>query len=340
MTVNDPSISVIIPTRNRAALLPGVLQALAEQACRAVFEVVIVDNASTDGTRTLVAARCASDPRFRRLHEPVLGRSAAMNAGAASARGALLLFTDDDVVMAPDWIETYRRFIASRPPTGLLMAGGPIHPVASDLGPWPSWVGSEAATELMPLDWGQVERVLGSREYLWGANMALTAGVFERMGGWDVTIGRRGDERGTYEDVEYQDRIRRAGGAVWFCPRARVLHRLPEEHVTPARILSNAFARGRNSVWAIDGSSPMDTGAGGASLVARFAAWAVRTLAFRVSREAGHLERARRAAERSGDTMERHLRRSGGRAWTQAVASTAWLTSRAILRLAGRPHSE
>jgi len=332
--MESPLISVIIPTRDRAGFLPDVLGALSAQVCEASFEVMVVDNSSSDGTRTLLIERSDADPRFRWLHEPVLGRSVAMNTGAAAARGTLLLFTDDDVVMPDDWIENYRRFFAPRAPTERLVVGGPIQPVAGDLGPWPGWLGGAAVSDLIPLDLGDTERLLSPPEYLWGANMAMHAHVFRTIGGWDPTVGRRGDERGTYEDVEYQDRVRRDGGAVWYSPAPRVFHRVPPDLVTPARILSNAFARGRNSAWPADRSRAGSEGT--ADLVGRFAAWAADTTGFRVRRNARSFERARLAAATAGSTMERCLQARGNpRRTTRAAASASWWASRAIVRLAG-----
>jgi glycosyltransferase involved in cell wall biosynthesis len=332
--MTDPAISVVIPTRDRAAVLSSVLDALEAQACAAAFEIVVVDNASTDDTRSLLEARSARDARYRTLFEPVLGRSVAMNAGAAAARGAVLVFTDDDVVVASDWIESYRRFFRAPPADTMLVAGGPIHPIAHDLGHWPAWLGEGGVRDLVLLDWGDVERELHPPEYLWGANMALTRESFDRIGAWDETIGRRGDERGTYEDVEYQDRVRHAGGTVWYCPRARVLHRLPDDRVTPTIVLSNAFARGRNEAWSdVPNAEPADAVLG--SMLSRFGRWAVAAAAFRISGDATRFERVRRAAAASGASMERARTRYGGTGTARALSTAGWWMGRAIVRLAG-----
>ena len=139
-------------------MLPGVLDALEAQTCAATFEIVVVDNASTDGTRNLLEARGARDARYRVLFEPILGRSVAMNAGAAAARGGVLVFTDDDVVVAPDWIEVLPEVlpiathgIGARP-------RGPDYPIAHDLGRWPCGWETQGCAISSPPDWGAVER--------------------------------------------------------------------------------------------------------------------------------------------------------------------------------------
>ena len=79
--------------------------------------------------------------------------------------------------------------------------------------------------------------------------MAVPASNFSELGSWDESVGRRGEARGTFEDTEYQDRVRAAGGTTWFCPSAKIHHRWPTRTVTPSRILRTAFARGRNAFW-------------------------------------------------------------------------------------------
>ena len=96
---------------------------------------------------------------------------------------------------------------------------------------------------------GVNQRRLKPSEYVWGANMAVPKRLFEQCGVWDETVGRKGEERGTFEDTEFQDRVRAARGTVWFCPAAVVHHRVPRQAITPRRISSTAFMRGRNDVW-------------------------------------------------------------------------------------------
>lgn len=210
--------------------------------------MLIVDNGSGDETPRVIEEWCRGDDRFRGLREPQAGRSAAMNAGIRSARGRLLLFTDDDVLVDPGWIEAYRRLFASRSGE-LLIAGGPIVPTAQDRRPWPAWLDAEAEADLFShLNW-RGERPLFRFEHLWGANMAIPAEVFARVGLWDEALGRRRDERGTYEDYEFQERVRAAGGSVWFCPSGVIRHRIDRALATPRRVLRAAFTRGSNDYW-------------------------------------------------------------------------------------------
>ena len=239
--------SVIVSTRNRAHYLPDLLRSLAAQQCVAEFEVVVIDNGSTDSTSAILQEWCRNDSRFRAGLEPHLGLSCGKNAGIRLARAPLLLFTDDDVITEPGWLEAYLQLFARRPEE-VMLAGGPQIPIPHDLGPWPQWFDQPSLADIALLHYGQ-PRALNRYEYVWGANMAVPRRLFDRFGLWNESIGRKGDARGTFEDTEFQDRVRAGGGTVWFCADAIVHHRVPRETITPRRISSTAFARGRNEVW-------------------------------------------------------------------------------------------
>ena len=307
----DIAISVIMSTRNRAQYLPDALNALAAQDTNAVFEVIVIDNASTDDTAAILEAFCHGDRRFRTAVEPRLGLSYGKNAGIRLARAPLLLFTDDDVLASPQWIRTYTDFFTRRSREELTIAGGPIIPIPHDLGPWPDWFDEPALADMSLLDYRE-KRPLRMLEYVWGGNMAIPASVFERMGTWDESVGRRGDHRGTFEDTELQDRVHRSGGAVWFCPDAVVHHRVPRKTITPRQVATTAFTRGRNRlwfetipVWGQQSLVPKRNAAKGlSSLVASFCAWILCAVGFRVFRTKPFFERARRAAFRSGYSLD------------------------------------
>lgn len=97
-------VSVIIATRNRAALLAATLSHLARQEVgTTTWEVVVVDNGSVDDTAGVLRSASEALPLIT-LNEPAPGKNKAMNRALAAARGALLLFSDDDVLAEPDWI--------------------------------------------------------------------------------------------------------------------------------------------------------------------------------------------------------------------------------------------
>jgi GT2 family glycosyltransferase len=307
---SDIGISVIISTRNRASYLPDCLRSLAAQLVEVPHEVVVVDNGSEDATPELLARWCREHPEFRSTREERAGLSRGKNAGIRMARAPLLLFTDDDVVVPPDWIRSYVEFF-SRHPVDTVVAGGPIIPVPEDLGSWPSWLDDRALIDLGKLDHG-LERELRPPDYVFGANMAVPASLFSRLGLWNEDLGNTPTDRSTYEDTELQDRVWAAGGSVWFCPDAPIQHRVSRARSSPGPILQNAFGRGRNDFWKEVRSSKGDLSAapriglvlGLAALVWNLLAEGFTLVRFRVRRRAASLERARRAAWRAGRSFE------------------------------------
>jgi len=249
--VSDPStpvdVTVVIPTRNRAHWLPDCLASLASQATSASVEFVVVDNASADTTPDVVAEWASRDPRVRAVREEKLGRSAALNAGMALARGPLLLFTDDDVTADAGWIDSFVRLFQRHPEVEL--AGGAIFPVPKGLS-WPSWFSERAVVAIGAIEYGG-ERPLTEFENLWGANMAARRELFDRIGTWDEELGVRGEDHPRNdrpegnEDTELQMRQLATGGAVWYCPGAIIRHRA--DVPGPRGCVTKGFANGRNS---------------------------------------------------------------------------------------------
>jgi glycosyltransferase involved in cell wall biosynthesis len=237
-------ISVVVATRNRIGYLGDCLESLAQQETPAQYEVVVVDNGSDDGTPELLQRWSTDHPNFRVVNERRgYGKSRALNAGFQGASGSLLLVTDDDALADLHWIEAYRRFFEGR--DGLLMAGGIIRPIHPDLTPWPKWLSESAVPLLGELDHGS-ERRLNEFEHVWGPNLGFRAHVFEQLGPWDELATATGQTpAGRFEDIEYQERLRGAGGEVWFCPQAIVHHRVKAD-LSPRMVLKRAFITGAN----------------------------------------------------------------------------------------------
>ncbi len=98
-----PFVSVIIPTHNRSAQLESTVESLLAQRYPSDrFEIILVDNASTDDTPKVVARLVALNPRVRRMKEPRRGAHFARNAGAMVSIGEILYFTDDDMIADPE----------------------------------------------------------------------------------------------------------------------------------------------------------------------------------------------------------------------------------------------
>src|SRR5690349_4461032 len=110
--MSSPEVSVVICTYNRCTDLPFALDGVLAQRDAPSYEVIVVDNDSTDATAAVVDARRAAHPRLRYVFEPGPGLPRARNAGIMNAGAPIIAFTDDDVVVADNWVgSVYQAFL-------------------------------------------------------------------------------------------------------------------------------------------------------------------------------------------------------------------------------------
>lgn len=219
-------VSVVIPTRDRPAYLEAALASLAPQVAEAGGEIVVVDDGA--GHARDVARR--HDARYvARPDHP--GLNAARNAGAAVAEGELVVFVDDDVLVAPGWLATLLGAAAAHP--GWHVVGGPIEPRLE---------GSRArgcgrdGPPVTSLDLGPVD---AEAEFVWGANMLVTRAALELAGPFDPGWQGPGDEEG------WERRLRGRGGRIGYAAQARVHHRRSGPDARPLALARAAWERGR-----------------------------------------------------------------------------------------------
>jgi GT2 family glycosyltransferase len=340
MTGDAPAISVVIPTRNRAGLVGEALASIVERPARTSFEVVVIDNASEDDTADVLRRWATRDRRVRVVREEEVGASPALIAGMRAAEGSLLLFTDDDVVAEPGWVDAYAEFFGRRPQASI--AGGPILPIPVG-NAWPGWF-SERAAPSLGIVWHEGERPLAHGEHVWGANMAVRAELFERIGTWRPELGVRGAEHprdpGSNQDIELQYRARDLGEDVWFCPTARIGHRVDAR--SPGWCLRRGLVNGRNAYHRPPTADiPQVTRHGGRSLRAA-SAWAkhlasvpAAAAAFRVRGSRARFERCWVEAWSLGWSMEDLLADDRRDAFDRSVRSITAAASRVAARVAG-----
>jgi glycosyltransferase involved in cell wall biosynthesis len=230
-------VSVVLSTYNRADRLPAALDALLGQAGNVAYEVIVVDNNSTDATRTVVERAAArSDGRLRYVFEPRQGLSYGRNAGIAVARGAIIAFSDDDVRVAPDWIARLTRTFDAHP--DIEYVGGRVLP--HWLATPPAWLTDAHWAPLALQDYGDQPIVSGRERAvcLVGANLAFRRQVFDLVGVFTPSLGRVKDGIGSTEDHDMQLRAWKAGMRGLYDPALRA-----EADVTPDRLTRNYHRR-------------------------------------------------------------------------------------------------
>lgn len=242
-------ISVVLCTYNRSESLRKALDSVAASTFSdsLEWEVLVVDNNSSDGTREVVEDCCHRHPgRLRYLFEPQQGKSHALNAAITEARGNILAFMDDDVTVEPTWLD---RLTATLRDSEYAGAGGRILP-ARDFSP-PGWLALEGPYSMggalyAQFDFGDKPRDLDQPPY--GTNMAFRKEVFDRYGGFRTDLGPRPGSEIRCEDTEFGDRLMRAGERLRYEPAAVVYHSIPPSRVRKDFFLAWWFAHGRTAI--------------------------------------------------------------------------------------------
>jgi len=226
--------SVIIPTFNRASLLAPTLDCIAAR-CRLdrPWEVIVVDNNSTDDTRAVVESRIARFPvPLRYLFEGAQGRSNALNAGIAASAAPILVFTDDDVLVSDTWLPSA---VAPLVSGEIEYSGGPVRPIWEAARPkWLSMDRSDIWGTIAILDYGAEPFIFEERRRVpLGANMAVRRSLLERIGLFDARLGRSNGRQLLGQEVpEFLARARAAQARGMYIPEMMVDHHVPARRLT------------------------------------------------------------------------------------------------------------
>jgi glucosyl-dolichyl phosphate glucuronosyltransferase len=217
-------VSVVISTYNRCGQLGGALDALLAQDPGVAYEVIVVDNNSTDHTRDVVAARLDRSPHLKYVFEPRQGLPHARNTGVLSSQAPLVAFTDDDVRVGPEWVGTIKRAFDDNPDVDMI--GGRVRPLWP--GRIPGWV---TPSQLGPFALGERGdapirvSAANAAPCLVGANFAFRREVFDRVGLFDPAYVKS-------QDREIQLRLWRAGGTGLYEPALAIRVEVPAERLT------------------------------------------------------------------------------------------------------------
>lgn len=251
-------ISVIICTCNRGELLGKVLASLAAQDAAGVagFEVVVVDNNSTDTTRQVAEAFIAQYPElFRYVFEERQGKTFALNTGIRAAKGNILAFTDDDVVIENNWLLSIKRAFAANP--GCMAFGGRVLPLWPET--LPPWIAREGDFEnakgtIVEHDLGAVAKKYSQTgmDLPIGANMFFARELFDTYGGFNEELNRGISTIPMLEDTEFCARLLKGNVDMSYTPDSVVYHPVQQDRLTKSYFRKHAFKTGR-ARYVIDG---------------------------------------------------------------------------------------
>jgi len=214
-------LSILVCTYNRSQSLRRTLESFVrlevEPGLR--WQVVVVDNASTDDTQQTIASFAERLPLVAGREEKQ-GKSHALNSGFDLCEGRILLLTDDDVQADPAWLGATLRAFREQAVDAVFGRILPRWP-----GGVPSWYSSRLDPALALLDLGNepFDLKIGDDGFF-GANAAILKDTVDKLGRWSVTLNRVGSGLLMGEDTEICDRILRAGRRVYYQPESVVLH--------------------------------------------------------------------------------------------------------------------
>lgn len=260
MTSADPlgdagsarAVTVVIPARNAVATLGAQLAALDRQTGDIQFNVIVVDNGSTDGTGALAAAHVSPRYSLRVVHEPVAGTNSARNAGIALVDNGMVLLCDADDEVSPQWVS---ELVAAWTP-GTWVAGIVDYTTLNS-----------ARTRLQ---WGAAARSAGVTpepfvDWTFSCNCGFDRAMWADIGGFDATLSGVGGD-----DTEFFMRAYAAGYRQRWAPDALVAYRL---RAGVRNMCRQRYRQGRNQVRVASRSAASAALAPGRGATVRSLAW-------------------------------------------------------------------
>ena len=225
--------SIIIPTYNRADELRQTIRSIAGLSMKESWELLVVDNKSSDDTRTVVEQEISSFPAELHYHyEPEQGRYAALNRGIRAARGSIVAVTDDDARVDAEWLihasAGLKRF-------GCEYVGGRVLPLWR--GDPPDWLSNRPGFHWAVLalqDHGPTPREFGVAGVPWplGINIAARRDAYERIPLFDNQLGRTAGTLRNQAQREWHLRARAAGMRGFYIPEMVVQHVVERKRLT------------------------------------------------------------------------------------------------------------
>jgi glycosyltransferase involved in cell wall biosynthesis len=238
----NAAISAVVCTFNRAQYLRKAIRSLLDQTLPSEdYEIIVVDNGSTDGTAEMVRDEFPCVSNLNYIREPVLGLSQARNKGWRCATGDYVAYLDDDAVASPSWLENILRvFETVRPMPGCV--GGKVELI------WeasrPKWLSEEMVGYLTKVDLAKTPVIVNDTQWLAGANMAFPRGRLEELSGFDLGLGRKSNKLLSMEEIQVQRKLQNKGYNCFYDPEVSVKHHVPPSRLTQKWFLRRAYWQG------------------------------------------------------------------------------------------------
>lgn len=224
-------ITIIVCTYNRDRYIYECLSRLANNHTDAAWELIVVNNNSTDRTVSECQRFEQDYPAvdYHYVLETQQGLSFARNRGIQEAKGDWLVFLDDDAMVEPDYIDNLHKHLNYHPAAGAF--GGAITPFFEQQ--TPDWLSPWAMGFVSALDMGDKVCAFPKNKYPIGANMGIAKKVLEQVGCFNTALGRTKDNLLGGEEKDIFLRIHQAGYPILYFPNMGVKHCIPPHRTTP-----------------------------------------------------------------------------------------------------------
>ncbi len=236
-----PLISAIICTHNREQYLGAAIDSLLAQTLNN-YEVIVVDNASSDGTAAIAKSRL-KDARVRYIYEPTLGLSVARNCGAKAARSDIVAYLDDDAEASEGWLAALVKVFEENEKVAI--AGGKVTLIWPPNAQPPRWLSDDLSSGLGLYDLGS-EMIYIQQPSLTprGLNYAVRKSFLNAVGGFDTHLGRVGKNLLSNEEQQLTRLALDQGQQVAYVPDAIAAHNVAPARMKPGWFLSRSWWQG------------------------------------------------------------------------------------------------
>ena len=243
-----PLISAIICTHNREQYLGAAIDSLLAQSMDSggsqSYEIIVVDNASTDSTAEIVKSRIVEgETSLQYVYESTLGLSAARNTGANVASGDIVAYLDDDAEASERWLASLLSVFEQN--EKIAIAGGKVTLIWPPGAQPPPWLSDDLASGLGAYDLGDqltyIERPSLTPR---GLNYALRKSFLQEVGGFDLKLGRIGKNLLSNEEQQMTRLALERGWQVAYVPTALAAHNVAPARMKPLWFLSRSWWQG------------------------------------------------------------------------------------------------
>jgi glycosyltransferase involved in cell wall biosynthesis len=237
-----PEIAAIICTHNRDLYLGAAIDSLLTQDYTD-YEIIVVDNASSDRTKEVVQPRL-DNPLVKYVYEPELGLSVARNRGAKETEALILAYLDDDAEASSQWLRIIAQ--AYRDNEKLAIAGGKVTLILPEgINSLPKWLSEDMAGALGSYDLGTKILYLDNPNLTpRGLNYSLRRSFLEEIGGFDPNLGRVGKNLLSNEELLMTELALEKGWQVAYLPEALAAHNVSPERLQPQWFINRSWWQG------------------------------------------------------------------------------------------------